>query len=166
MQKILQFQGTLKQKPFEIKIEINGDLTNAAAMFALARSIRNLQDVNSIQKPKLTKIKPIEPFGSPFTTYRYYTKKGERLAIFALPEHGRIKSIYVLRCSTHDQFHKKIARDAFKSFIQNNKKHKDYHFQEIPVDMEANYINFLTFCRKNYYLRVPQVAPIFSLIKI
>ena len=165
MQHTFHLKGALKNKPFNIDVSIKGEFTKAEVEFLLQRSIRDTLG-STLTPPKLSRIKPMEAPIKPFTTYRYYTKKGERLAIFALPNNGRITSIYVLKCSTHDQFHKKIARTAFREYMENNKQHKDYHFQEIPVDMEANYISFLSFCRKNYYLRVPQLVPIYSLIKL
>lgn len=95
-------------------------------------------------------------------TYKFHSKKGERLAIFY---DGKI---HIYRCSLDDQFNKKFIRENFgkkveldsepKTFWEHLKtafgwKKKTTLHPEI-IDLPGlSRQGFLEWCRKRYYLR-------------
>lgn len=94
-------------------------------------------------------------------TYKFYTKKGQRLAVFGqvTPE-GYIK-IFILTCSKDDQFSKKFALECYNNFIKDGKtiyvdkegNPQEFHpYQEtIKVIDEKPKFTFIKYCKLNLY---------------
>jgi hypothetical protein len=54
----------------------------------------------------------------PVVTYKFYTEKGERLAVFCRYLDYNKAEIFTLRCSINDFFSKKLARNVYKQFLK------------------------------------------------
>lgn len=170
-------QGTLRNKPFEVRIKVLGDLTPAEAAVVTMKAIKDAQSfpawlshlpsariaAGNWDSPQAVKEKTLP---QPFRTYKFYTKKGERLAIFAIPNKTQLEAIYVLRCSIKDQFSKQVAKEAFNKYLQNNKQNtKDFHFHKVDLyNIEATYSNFLNICKQ--YFHVKSTKPVVSKVPI
>jgi len=87
-----------------------------------------------------------------YATYKFYTHKGERLAIFGKDNgDGRLK-IVMFKCSKKDQFSKQMARKAF--VLYNNGVDGEFHPERIDVVIGAGNsarYEFIKFCFDNYY---------------
>ena len=79
-------------------------------------------------------------------TYKFYTKKGERLAIF-LRNTQTASQIEVYRCSRKDAFRKKTARDAFNGIPQEG---MTFHPEIFPMDKALTGKEFYQWCVDNY----------------
>lgn len=161
-------QGTLRNKPFEVRIKVLGNLTAAEAQLVAMIALKDTKSfpawLSHIPNSRLAAEEKNLP--QPFRTYKFYTKKGERLAIFAIPNKTQLEAIYVLRCSIKDQFSKQVAKEAFNKYLQNNKQNtKDFHFHKVDLyNIEATYSNFLNICKQ--YFHVKSTKPVVSKVPI
>lgn len=88
-------------------------------------------------------------------TYKFYTKKGERLAIF-----NNFDEIIVFRCSKHDQFSRKVARRAFIDYISNERGLPlSFHPEVFKVDINMSGKEFYEWCSQMYYQKKRYVLP-------
>lgn len=80
-------------------------------------------------------------------TYKFYTKKNERLAIF-LNE----KELVVFKCSLQDNFSKKVAREAFAEYLRNKIEGTGckYNPKVIPLEKELSGKEFYIHCKENF----------------
>ena len=172
-------QGTLRNKPFEVRIKVLGDLTAAEAQLVAIKALKDTKSfpawLSHIPNSRLaaenwdtpqSEAGKVKNLPQPYRTYKFYTKKGERLAIFALPNKTQLEAIYVLRCSSKDQFSKQVAKEAFSKYLQNNKQNtKDYHFHKVELhNIEPTYANFLNVCKQ--YFHVKSTRPIVSEVPV
>ena len=96
-------------------------------------------------------------------TYKFYTRKGERLGIFLRrlgSDDSSLSSssaqIEVYRCSKKDVFKKKVARDAFNGVPQAIEK---FHPETIPVDKNMTGREFYQWCVDHYCQKYYEVVP-------
>ena len=101
-----------------------------------------------------------------FVTYKFYTKKGDRLALFGQEWDGELK-IVAIRCSRRDMFSKYSAKWAYSQWACGTKT--KYH----PTELSVNILNgetprhaFNRWCEDNYYRKqtviVPYIADVIS----
>lgn len=88
-------------------------------------------------------------------TYQFYTKKGERLAIF-----HNVNEIIVFRCSKHDQFSRKVARQAFIDYLSNdNGLPLSFHPEVFRTGSVMTGKEFYQWCEDNFYKRKEFLLP-------
>jgi len=96
-----------------------------------------------------------------FKTYKYYTKKGERLTIYGtISEHGLM--ITILKCSKKDVFKKKssdielerLIKEGVLPGIHVEALSTGYAQYYIPILNEKPKNTFLSYCRMNFHRQV------------
>lgn len=98
-------------------------------------------------------------------TYKFYSKKGERLAIFRRDFTNGTCAIEVYRCSLSDRFTRRDAQLAIASGVTTNGekcKPTVYQFPKILSNKE-----FFTFCEQNFFVKKQQMcsAEVTKLVK-
>lgn len=86
-----------------------------------------------------------------YSTYKFYTEKGDRMAIFAKEEDGVLK-IVQFKCSRKDQFYKSKAREAFNCY--NEGRPSSFHPQRFNFPIPENVTAgdwFFAYCNDNYF---------------
>lgn len=92
-------------------------------------------------------------------TYKFYDKRGRRLAIFGDQTGRTTMNITIIPCSKQEvNFSKKVANQLYND-IQEGKK-VVHGFTTIEVDEQKPGQSFLKWCRENYYVEVTMVAEI------
>ena len=113
---------------------------------------------------------------SPLTTYKFYTEKGERLAVFCRYLDYNKAEIFALRCSANDFFSKKLARKVYAQFLKDQDIKVElegvtYHpsISILEVQPEKLLQNILiNYCKKHFYKKCKVVynLTIDALIKV
>lgn len=83
-----------------------------------------------------------------YTTYQFFNKKNNRLAIFGETIGSNI-TITIIPCSTKDHFSKKKARQLY----QDIKDGKTVYY-ETHVCKGLDHKDFMRWCRNNFYKKV------------
>lgn len=84
-------------------------------------------------------------------SFKFYTKKGERLGIFLRNNDGGTSQIEVYRCSLADQFSKKVARQAFEETFKDTNIHYSPTITKFPNQLTGK--EFYAWCEDNYWKR-------------
>lgn len=79
-----------------------------------------------------------------YITYKFYDKRGYRLAISATQVHGGMQ-LKIKRCNPADNFVKKIAREEL---TQHPDAYETVFIPDTPVNMKT----FLGWCHRYYYV--------------
>lgn len=92
-------------------------------------------------------IKELKKFDRPFTytTYQFYTQKGERLAIFY--HEGLVE---VFKCNKEDKFSKKIAKGLYST---------EEADRLIEVQNFENINQFIDWCKSTFYKYIYWAIP-------
>jgi hypothetical protein len=85
-------------------------------------------------------------------TYKFHTKKGERLAIFL--HNGKV---VIFRCSKDDQFSRKVARRAFYEYEYGIGS--EYHPEVIEAPEIKTGTDFFNWCKSRYYVKTKATLP-------
>lgn len=100
------------------------------------------------------------------TTYNFYDEDSRRLSAFCRFISETKAEIFILRCSTKDQFKKKFARLKYEEYLEKGKC-SDVVPEIIVVDIvpeERELKTLLRYMRKNFYLLRVVLISIESLI--
>lgn len=85
-----------------------------------------------------------------YKTYKFYTKKGERLSIYGI-QNGENIEIITIPCSKNDQFIKKTGDSLFKS-IKETPGTLTKH--DIKVIKGEDQRDFIRYCNSNFYKEI------------
>ena len=97
-----------------------------------------------------------------FCNFQYYNERAQRLSIFARTRRDGGKymmDMFIWRCSTEDNFNKKIAHDAYLRHISGETAEDDkFHMHPVifsfPIDTyEGAWKAFDSYCRRNFYTK-------------
>lgn len=91
-----------------------------------------------------------------YKNYKYYDKKGRRLAVYLQRYDDNNATIVVITCSKEDKFSKQFADKQFEIFMSNRKaadvNPQSFIIEDVKVGGEVKALN--NFCYNNFYKAV------------
>ncbi len=88
------------------------------------------------------------------TTYKYYDKKGRRLAVFCRYVSPTEAEIVTFTCSKEDKFVKKFAQKEYQAFINENYRELTTKPVTVSVQIKSEQRELQTlinYCNEHYY---------------
>ena len=112
-----------------------------------------LNNINHITSITSNKLKPMTK------TYKFYDKRGRRLAIFGKQEGTTTMNVVVIPCSTTEKnFSKKRANELYENLLKGEKvAHEAYSVLIVDNKPGQSLINW---CRKNFYYHVDMITSV------
>jgi hypothetical protein len=95
-----------------------------------------------------------------FVTYKYYTKRGDRAAIFAEIKGDNLEIVNIY-CSHKDKFCKGTAKEAYLTFKEG--RESTFHPETISIPIqkwETARGAFFTYCEKRFYRKSKELVAI------
>lgn len=111
--------------------------------------------------------------GQPYyVTYKFYDERGRRLSIFCIPGYEAVMDgatipgkatklfIWVLPCSSKDNFSKAAARNIFEVHLENKDAKIGISSLQIDVEDGKPKYSFLRWCEENYFKYKDTIAAV------
>jgi hypothetical protein len=103
-----------------------------------------------------------------YCTFKYYDKKGRRLAVFCRFISPTEAELFTLTCSEEDQFQRKYARQVYEAYLKGEDPKFEFHkplIEIIEIQPEQREVQTLIeYCESNYhfYATIPAEVTILT----